>query len=186
MDYNDIKSRLSRTLLSLDARFDDDIDKYIRHENWPNGQGVSIYFGSDNEAEILNKIFIILHNLSSLKDHIKNSLIRNHVNPQVVESEIENSLHLKILIDIVNQEKHGAPLRQPRSHRGPVIRYPTIGYFPFVKSRSSNNENGADHGCMMINALIKDDGENLIFSLDELVETCFAKWDTLIKAYNLI
>jgi hypothetical protein len=144
MDYNDIRSRLSRTLSSLNERFDDDIDKYTRIEEWEHGEGFSIIFGNEDEEKILNKIMIILHNLSSLKDHIKNRLSARGMNPRIAEDEINKSLHLQALIDIVNQEKHGTPLQKPRSNKNPVIRYPSIGYFPF-RNHSNEIEQNDDH-----------------------------------------
>lgn len=181
MEYNDIKSRLSRTLSSLNDRFDDDIEKHTRIEQKKDGRGLSIIFGKDDDEESLNKIMIILYNLSSLKDHIKNQLSKKGLDPQIVEDEINNSLHLQVMVDIINQEKHGAPLTRPRSNKNPVIRYPSIGYFPFIESKT----NGSDFGSMQIHALIKDDKEKLLFRLDELVETCYSKWESIIKEYRL-
>jgi hypothetical protein len=183
MDYNDIRARLSRTMASLNERFDDDIDKYVRIEEWSSGEGVSIIFGGEDEEALLNRIMIILYNLSSLKDHIKNRLSAKGLNPMIVETEIDNSLHLQVLIDIVNQEKHGTPLKKSRSNKRPVIRYPRIGYFPFRKHPDADPDD--EEGTMVIHALIKDNQENLLFRLDDLVETCFAKWNELINNNNL-
>lgn len=184
MDYNDIKARLSRTLSSLNERFDDDIIKYMVIEEWANGEGVSITFGGESEEVLLNRIMVILYNLASLKDHIKNKLsIKGH-NPAIVESEIDNSLHLQVLIDIVNQEKHGTPLRKTRSNKGPVIRYPEQGYFPFRKHPSTDADD--ESGTIVIHALIKDSAENILFQLDDLVDTCFEKWEKVIAAYGLV
>lgn len=184
MDYNDIKARLSRTLSSLNERFDDDIMKYTVIKEWINGEGVSITFGGESEEVLLNRIMVILYNLASLKDHIKNKLSSKGLNPGIVESEIDSSLHLQVLIDIVNQEKHGTPLRKARSNKGPVIRYPELGYFPFRKHPNAGPDN--DSGTMLIHAVIKDKDDNNLFQLDELVDRCFAKWQELIKTYDLV
>lgn len=98
MDYNDIKARLSRTLSSLNERFDDNIDKYVHIEEWSSGEGVSIIFGGEDEEVLLNRIMVILYNLASLKDHIKNRLSMKGHNPVIVETEINNSLHLQVLM----------------------------------------------------------------------------------------
>jgi hypothetical protein len=184
MDYNDIRARLSRTMASLNERFDDDIDKYVRVEEWSSGEGVSIVFEGEDEEALLNRIMIILYNLASLKDHIKNRLSAKGLNPMIVETEIDNSLHLQVLIDIVNQEKHGTPLKKSRSNKGAVIRYPRIGYFPFRKHPDAAADD--EEGTMVIHALIKDNRENLLFHLDDLIETCFAKWNELINSNSLV
>jgi hypothetical protein len=190
MNYNDIKSRLDRTLSSLNTRFDEDIDYHTNIEFWENGKGLSITFGNLDEAEVLNRIMTILHNLASLKDHLKNCLQSKGHNPQIVEHEINNSLHLQVLIDIINQEKHGSPLKRPRSNKNPVIRYPEMGYRPFFKVGGSvMDEIPEDYegpGSMVITALIKDENENLLFRLDELVETCFSIWHSLAKEHGCI
>lgn len=179
MDYNDIKTRLTRTFSSLNQRFDEDIERHVNIVEWENGRGLSITFGEQDEDALLNKIMIILYNLSSLKDHLKNCLSKNGYNPQLIEDEINKSLHLQVLIDIVNQEKHGAPLRKTRSYRNPVFRYPSQSFRPFFSKNMSS-----EIPTMFIDALIKDDKENIIFYLDELVETCFEKWSQIAIKYK--
>ena len=63
---------------------------------------------------MINKIFIIFYNLASLKDNIKNCLEKKGLDKNLIEIEINNSLHLQVLIDIVNQEKHGYPLKKTK------------------------------------------------------------------------
>lgn len=104
MDYNDFSSRLKRTISSLNGRFDEEVAVYVNYSQNENESSFSIIAGNDDEETIINKIFIILYNLSSLKDHLKNHLKGKNINPQIIEDEIKNSLHLQILIDIVNQE----------------------------------------------------------------------------------
>jgi hypothetical protein len=38
---------------------------------------------------------------------------------------------------------------------------------------------------MFIDAYIRDDQGNLLFYLDELVESCFSKWVEIVKKYDL-
>ena len=189
MDYNDIKSRIQRTLESLDDRFNEDIEEYTHYEFYEsNGeQRVSITFGSENDQTLLNPIIIILHNLASLKDNLKKSLERNGHDPKVVENEINSSLHLQVLIDIVNQEKHGSPLRKQRSNKSPVIDSPSRGLMMAkVKRDIDGNIVGTiDEFVMKIDAYIRDGNGHLIFRLDELVETCYAKWRSIINRYGL-
>ena len=101
MNYNDIKSRLKRTFVSLDDRFNEDVDQHTNIETWENGMGESWTFGSSDQVSLLNKSMIILQNLASLKDNIKNSLKKNGYSPQIIEEEINNCIYLKVLIDIV-------------------------------------------------------------------------------------
>lgn len=196
MDYNDIKSRLERTFISLNERFDEDVNKYTNVELWENRKGFSLTFGKTDENILTNKIISILHNLASLKDNLKNCLRNNKYDPQIIEDEINNSLHLQVLIDIVNQEKHGCPLtKNIRSFKNPVIKNLTHSFTLGNKKAGSTEinflENGTiiSHGippAMFIDAEIHDDKGNLLFRLDPLVETCYTKWEFLAKKYNCI
>jgi hypothetical protein len=118
---------------------------------------------------------------------------KNGHDSQIVEDEINNSLHLQILIDIVNQEKHGSLLKKPRSNKNPIITDPSNG-FRLASKKSSSTEinftkegNIISHGAspaMFIDALIRDDKGQLLFRLDELVETCYTKWHDLAIKYG--
>ena len=121
MDYNDVADRLKRTLKSIQARFDDDIAVYSTVEKKDGRVNVKFEIQGDKE-EMINKVFIILYNLASLKDHLKNKLKKSSLNPSLIEDEINHSIHLQVLIDIINQEKHGYPLKQSnRSGKNPLI-----------------------------------------------------------------
>jgi len=173
MDYNDIQSRLKRTFNSLNDRFDDDIEKHTRIEPWENGLGESWHFGNDDESELLNKVMIILYNLASLKDHLKNDFKRVNLDPEIIEREINDSVHLQVLMDIVNQEKHGAPLRRLRSGKSPKIIGVTNGM------RLADKRTGEEKFIMFIDGTIADNNGQRIFGLDELVEESFSAWKTL-------
>ena len=196
MDYNDFSSRLKRTISSLNGRFDEEVAVYVNYSQNENESSFSIISGNDHEETIINKIFIILYNLSSLKDHLKNHLKGKNINPQIIEDEINNSLHLQILIDIVNQEKHGYPLKKSnRSNKNPIIKH-AMQMINFT----SNSEPGAIAGIsysknelnvfgdskMELTAMIFDDKDNFIFMFDELINSCFEKFEHIAKKYNCI
>ncbi len=161
-----------------------------------NTSGVmSITFGKDSPEEIANKIFLILHNLSSLKDHLKNCLRNKGYQQNIVETEINNSLHLQVLVDLVNQEKHGYPLTKTnRSGKNPIIRNasqvlqlakntpPGSSVSITIGSDGSIEQEG--NWTISIDADIYDDKGILLFKLDELIETCFNKWEGIISIYH--
>jgi len=199
MEYNDLSERLNKTLNSLNARFDDDIAVYVTHEkkeivnsdNTKTTMTSSNYiFGNQDTETIINKIFIILYNLASLKDHLKNSLKEQGLSGQEVEDEINNSLHLQVLIDIINQEKHGYPLKKSnRSNKNPLIinfsegLLMTAGAGVYVTPDGIEKFGNGTHK-MTIDAEITDGDKNRLFSLDELVEKSYEKLLNLSKKYN--
>lgn len=189
MDYNDIKSRIERTFIALNARLDDDIEKHTHYHFYTRGkeQRVTITYGTEDEKEVMVPIMNIIHNLATLKDHLKNSLKTKGLDPQIVETAIDDSLHLQVLIDIDNQDKHGTSLRNSRSKKSPVIKNAKRGLFMGSKVRDIEGNIIKEDGpsIMAIKALIKDDKDELLFNLDDLIEVCYSKWISIIKNYKL-
>jgi len=202
MDYNDISARLKRVLSSLNERFDDEIavyttvtkdEKKVDEKTTEFNFKVEYHIGKHDQETLINRIAIILYNIASLKDHTKNHIKNIGGSPQIVEDEINNSLHLQVLIDIVNQEKHGYPLRSRRSLKDPLIKKITESYQ--VTTSGSNQGKGSSlifmtqqgfkhvgdgKEQMVIVADITDGNGNFLFSLDELVETSFSQMEKLI------
>lgn len=199
MDFNDIKSRLDRTLASMNARFDDDYKKHtnIKFIETKGGTGVSLTFGKDSKADVEAKIFSVLHNLASLKDHLKNCLQKNGHDKNLVENEINSSLHLQVLIDLVNADKHEYPLtKTKRSNKDPIIKNAEqalkIGGTKagdVSEATIGNDGHLIVHGVppkITITADICDSSGNLLFNLNTLVDNCYSKWDEIAKKYNCV
>ena len=199
MNFNDLKNRLEKTFASIANFSDYNIisGSKITAEDMGSHHTLTVTFGNDDLSTLENKIFLGLHNLSSLKDHIKNCLKNGGNDPKEVEMEIDNSPHLQVLIDLVNQEKHGYPLRKRnRSGKNPIIkdieqvltlRNEHKGDKSFSISFSSNGKITSEgNNSIDIVADIFDDKNNKLFDLDELVETCYTKFENIAKKYNCI
>jgi len=181
----------------MNGRFDDNVLDGIKIEY---GQSettkwMGMTIGNNDDEEIINKIFLILHNLASLKDHLKNCLKSKGQNQNIVEDEINKSLHLQVLIDLVNQEKHGYPLtKSNRSGKNPLIRMPremlniSSSSEPNSVAGITLNQDGTynldGESKIKISAIISDENKNTLFKLDELVETCYEKFKSLAAIYN--
>lgn len=189
MDYNNIKSRIQRTYRSLNARYDDDIWQHAHYHFYQRGneQRVSITFGTEDETEIIGTILTILYNLASFKDNLKNSMKEKGLDFRIVEREIDKSFHLQVLMDIVNQDKHGAPLNRYRSKKKPIIKDATQSLRMGSKNRDIEGNVISKDGPskMLIDAKIRDEDNNILFYLDDLVEVCYSKWIAIIKEQNL-
>jgi hypothetical protein len=193
MDYNDISQRLKKTLKSLNGRYDDDIAVYVTHKLENETEQITFKVGNLDEEEMINKIFIIFYNLASLKDNIKNCLEKKGLDKNLIEVEINNSIHLQVLIDIVNQEKHGYPLKKTnRSGKNPLIKNifevinlqtSTTGSVASL-SLNQNEINIQGNARTVIRATIYDDKNNVLFSLDELITNCFERLENFIKRHN--
>ena len=194
MNFNDLKRRLEKTFASIGNMFDSNVVEgtKITDRNIGNHHKLSVTFGKDNIPTLENKIFLILHNLSSIKDHLKNCLAKKGISPKIVETEIDNSLHLQVLIDLVNQEKHGYPLTKTnRSGKNPIIKdiSQALTFRKNQKDGSSSSFSFSfdsdcaissdDNSTIAIVADIFDDKNNKLFDLDELVETCYSKFENI-------
>ncbi len=189
MNYDDIKSRLDRTFVAINAKVNNDIEKHAQYYFYEkNGeQRVTVTFGTEEEKELILPIMSVIHLLATLKDHLKNSLKEKGHDPLVVERAIDESIHLQILIDIDNQDKHGTNLRRSRSNKSPVITDVHQGFYLGSKVYDIEgkviNENGPP--AVAIKAVIKDSNGAILFYLDEMIEICYSKWIEIIKKYQL-
>lgn len=198
MDFNDIKSKLERTLSSLNARFDEDYKKHtnIKFIDTNDGSGISLTFGKDDKYTVDNKILIILHNLAALKDGLKECLKSKGLSGQIIEDEVKNSLHLLVLLDLNNAYKHKYPTDSNKSGKNPQIKNvaQVLGMGGTKKGdvteiNIANDGNLIVHGVppkITINADICDDQGNILFDINTLVNTCFSKWDAIARQYNCV
>jgi len=189
MNYDDIKSRIDRTYVAINAKVDNDIDKHAHYHFYEkNGeQRVTVTFGTEEEKGLMLPIMSVIHLLATLKDHLKNSLKEKGHDPLLVERTIDESIHLQILIDIDNQDKHGTNLRKSRSNKSPIITDIHQGFYLGSKVYDIEgkviNKNGPP--TIAIKALIKDSNGSILFYLDEMIEICYSKWIEIIKKYQL-
>jgi hypothetical protein len=199
MDFNDLKNRLGKTFTSIGNFFDYDVvgGSKVTDEDMGSHHTLTVTFGNDDYSTLENKIFLVLYNLSSVKDHLKNCLANTGYDPKEVENEIDNSLHLRVLIDLVNQEKHGYPLRKRnRSGKNPIIKNVeqvlTLRKNPkreaplSISFSSDGTVTSEGNSSIDIVADIFDENDNILFDLDELVETCYTKFEHIAKKYGCI
>lgn len=198
MDFNDLKKRIDKTFVSIGNISDNNVsgETKITDRIFGTQHILSVTFGNDDLSTMENKIFIILHNLSTIKEHLKNCISEKGSDPIMVEKEIDNSLHLQVLIDLVNQEKHGYPLKKTnRSRKNPIIkdidqaltfRKTQQGEFSTFSFSSDGMITTDGKSFISIVANIFDDKNNKLFDLDELIETCFSKFKEIAKTYGCI
>lgn len=194
MDLNTLELRFERIHASINSRIDDDFKRHVKIEF--SGKSVSAQLpGKDDEFTVANQVLSILHHLATLKDHLKNSLEKNGYNKQIVEEIINSSIHLQVLIDLVNADKHGYPVRSSRSNKNPVIKNINQGVInnnynkPIVMSISPKGELNMLEGVppsVILTAGIFDGAGGFLFDFDSLVETCFFQWESIAKEYNFI
>lgn len=212
MDYNNIKTRLNRIYASIKQKAPEDVDKYtistdITSENYINhirpefqdifkGKkivGKSISFGEQNGQENAQSIITsILHQIATLKDNIKNKL----KDKKYFENAINNNRSVCILLDIVNQDKHGYPLTKTnRSNLNPLLKNFSYGLMliaggehPSEASIRMNKSGGLNilgDKNINISCDVFDGKGSLICSIDKVIDDSIAFFEGIIKKAQL-
>jgi len=188
---------MERVYLSIGQRLDRDIEKHlkIKHESDGKHGQVTISFGGKEKAENSNEIFAIISNVTKLKDHFKNLYASKGGDVKLIESDIESSEYLKLLIDLDNQEKH-YNLKKSRSGKYPYL--DRIGRSLSIKAGQPSQKGSftvdpftgdfktEGDVIVILTADIKDKAGVKICSFDELIDKSMEKWGEVIKKYNLI
>ena len=196
MDLNNLQSRLDVINCAATSRIDIDYKKYAKVTPIESG-GITVDLpGKSNPLKIAADIYSILHLLATLKDHLKNKLEASGFDKNIVEREIDSSIHLQILIDLINQEKHGYPLtKHIRSNKNPVIKQMSYTLInnnhgkEIIMSIGTKGELDVLDGIppsVALFANIFDDRGNYLFNFDELVDNCYNKWLSIATTHNLI
>jgi hypothetical protein len=193
MDVNDIKSRLERLYSALKSRIDHDFKRHAKTEQLPNG-GVRITLpGVSSQNEMENNILSILHHLATAKDNLKKHLRRKGHNEIIVENTIKSSFHLQVLLDLVNADKHGTPLKISHSGKNLIIKDIRQGVInnnhgkPIIATISTKGEMNIVVGLppsVGLFANIYDDKGNYLFDFDTLVEVCYSHWMNILNKHN--
>ena len=163
---------------------EDGIAEYLRFEH-------STGSFSSNPNQVLVKILSVVSNLSNLKDHLKKTATAKGIDKNLIEKEIDNSLHLQLIIDINNAEKHGYPVTSKRSNLDPKIvnlksglkvigdGMTSISIHPDGRIEQTGNVE------TIIDADILDFNNNKICSFSELTIKSIEAWEGTITKYNL-
>jgi len=132
MDFNDFNSRMDRMYHAVNLLIDTNVQSNVRKintsANFEEGgqRKIVISFGMDfnqkGSTDSLNLALFAVDRIISLKDHLKNKIEIAGNSKQAVEDLINNSVNLSIALDIWNSDKHGTPLKSPRTDLGPFIR----------------------------------------------------------------
>jgi hypothetical protein len=195
MNYNNIQSRLKAIYTSIDQQYSYGADALnaMHTELDKNGNQFKLtisFYNPNDEPKVLNQINNIISNLANIKDCLKRKLEDRGDNPQMIESEIDNSIDLQLIIDLANQEKHGYPLTKTRrSKKDPLIK--NIGRALGPSNKPDNVRVERSDGAAIQNAMtsitadITDFNGSLLFQLDDLVENALINWERIIKKYNI-
>lgn len=72
---------------------------------------VQDFRGDFSDEDLCNYAHTVIHNIANLQDHLKRWAKSNHHNKTKVDETFKDSLDLKIVKDLSNNDKHGYPPR---------------------------------------------------------------------------
>ena len=67
--------------------------------------------GGLTDAEISNLAHTLIHNIANLRDHLRKSAVQNVKDKKKVDEAFAQSMELKIIQDLSDNDKHGYPRR---------------------------------------------------------------------------
>lgn len=199
MDFNDLNSRLERLSLALDKRYELDIKPQVNISRKVSGDihEIGFSFGAMEETEMIERIFSVINNVASLKDHLKNKLESIGKDPKLVENMINNSKALSLILDLWNQDKHGYPLKKTnRSKLNPQIVNVDQG---LVISNSSNKASvsftitedsasyaSSENAAIAISGEVVDGSGKFIISVENMFRQAITGLESFLKAQGLL
>jgi hypothetical protein len=121
-----IQGRIDRLFDAVSLAVEQDLSKFkpvvVSNQH---GHGVyQDYNGGATEAELSNKLHILIHNVASFHDHLKKWAPSAGVNRENVHSFLKASVDFCIVRDLWNNDKHGYPPKEDRdwSRKAPRLR----------------------------------------------------------------
>jgi len=199
MDFNDLDSRLKRLSIALDKRYELDIKPQVNisRKVSENIYEIGFSFGAMGETEMIERIFSVINNIASLKDHLRNKLESTGKDPMLVENMINGSKVLSLILDLWNQDKHGYPLKKTsRSSLNPQIINVNQG---LVISNSSNKAfasfnitadsaslASSENAAIAISGEVIDGSGKFIMSVENMFRQAIIDLESFLKTQGLL
>lgn len=199
MDFNDLDTRLKRLSLALGKRYESDIKSQVKISKKVSGDvyEVGFSFGTMEETEMIERIFGIINNIASLKDHLKNKLESIGRDPKLVENMIDSSKALSLVLDLWNQDKHGYPLKETnRSNLNPQIVNVNQGLVisnssdktsvSFTITEDSASYASSENAAIAISGEVVDGSGKFIISVENMFRQAVIDLESFLKAQGLL
>ena len=190
LDLNDIEARLKRLYIIFNETVSLDISNHVFFHKDEYGLLTNWTIAPISSYEIDSKAISIIHQIATIKDHLKK---KNYPN---VEKIIDANLELQLVIDLDNADKHGYPTTSNRSKLDPqpsnIAAYPNIGPDDEVQIIREMSFGEPKHtivskiqvdvkgGTVVIDGDIVDGEGNKITTLQEMIRKSIEIWESII------
>jgi hypothetical protein len=150
-----------------------------------------------SEEEISNSAHMLIHNIANLRDHLRHWAAKNGKDKRKVDTAFAGSLELRILQDLSNIDKHGAPRDGGKSGVAPCIKEinrvmrlaprPVAGSAVafFLGPDAKPNVLGDGTASVVITGAIVDKDGKILGDLFETEQKAVQTWETLLAEYGI-
>ena len=113
MTTNDLILRVQRLYASIGATAETEISKFApKIINDGHRKGFyQDWSGGLSEADLSNIAHSLIHNIANLRDNLKKWAARNGKDKTQIDTALNNSRALQVIVDLSNNDKHGYPPR---------------------------------------------------------------------------
>jgi len=200
MIHDDLISRVQRLYTAIGATEETDISKFMptvtsdgkricTHQDWRGGR---------SRAELANTIHILIYNIANLKDLLKKWAVQNDKPTTKVNGAFKNSLALRIIKDLSNNDRHGYDPKKPgNSGKSPRVdnitsvmqmtTKPEKGSFVSLtfNHQGVSRKAGSGTAKVIITGDILDRDGNKIGDLHKTVSEAIGAWETVLDDFDV-
>ena len=162
---------------------------------------VSLDFrGGLSNEELYNLVYMLIDNITNLRDHLRKWAKHNGKDKKKVDMAFNQSLELKIISDLSNNDKHGYP---PRNGKGQSGKCPQLVDINRVMQLKTQEKKGSSVGMTLdaggipkfsgdgtakaiITGDVVDNKNNRIADLHKIATKAVEAWEQLLADFGLI
>jgi hypothetical protein len=189
---NNLLQRLNRINAAIGAVSLKDFSR-LQPQKCETASGVSMmhydFSGGKSEAELLNEVLSLVHNVANLRDHLKRWAKRNGHGPAKVESTFQQSQDLKIIQDLSNSDKHGPERNGGYSGLKPSLGTPrrnlVLSNGAFCARLDGSEAMGNGGTSIQTNAPVLDEAGRTIGDIYSIAMNAVQAWETLLKDFGV-
>jgi hypothetical protein len=197
-----ILQRIRRVYAAIGAIEEDNPNRLVA--TVVNGDKVTTLFqdfrGGLSDDELSNQAHTVIHNIANLRDHLRRWAAQNGKDKTKIDQTVENSLELRLIMDLSNSDKHGYPPRDG----GRSGRHPQLIEINRVMRLQVQGNNGSTIGMELpltpdgiprffgdgaakavVTGDVVDGDNNRLGDLYDIAVTAVGGWETLLADFRL-
>jgi len=198
---SEIELRIKRIYAAIGEAIESDLSK-LKTDVIQNNKVTAIFQdfrGGLSNEQLTNIAHSFIHNISNLQDHLRKWAKQNDYDKNEIKQTFNNSLYLKIIQDLSDNDKHG----YPRHNGGYSKKYPQLVNINRVMKLQTQEKKGSTIGMalgpygvpklsgdgtakVVITGDVVDNDNNRIGDLHKIATKAVEAWEQLLADFGLI